>query len=109
MDVALGRRIIQLRERIVANFNAGDWEAVGLLSGYSDLIDNHARLLRSLAWGDEDYAGNALNTIRTIAEQDTKAVALIEGYLDERYEPNRRRRSSRRIRTLARKAICGTN
>lgn len=56
-----------------------------MLSGYSDLIDNHPRLLRSLSFGDEDYAGNALSVIRTIAEQDTKALAPVEVYIDERY------------------------
>ena len=58
MDLELGKKIIAIRERIVSNFDHGHWEEVGLLTGFSDLIDGHQRLLRSLSWGDEDYAGN---------------------------------------------------
>ena len=46
MDLALGKRLIDLRGRIVANFDSGNWEEVGLLTGHSDVINNHDRLLR---------------------------------------------------------------
>jgi hypothetical protein len=85
VDVPLGKRIIQLRERIVAGFNAGDWEAVGLLTGHSDVIDEHPRLIRSLQWGDEDYSGNVLNVLRTISERDAGSLRDIEEYVDEHY------------------------
>ena len=64
VDFELGKRILLLRERVVAEFTSGDWEEVGLLTGFSDLITKHPRLLRSLLWGDEDYAGNALTIIK---------------------------------------------
>ena len=84
-DYELGKRILALRERVVADFNAGDWEEVGLLTGYSDMISKHPRLLRSLSWGDEDYAGNALTLIKRIAEQDENAFAIIEKHVAEKY------------------------
>ena len=85
MDVALGKRIIELREKVVANFDAGNWEEVGLLTGESERINRHARLLRSLSWGDEDYAGNVLSVLRRIAEDDLKKLKIIEAYVDEHF------------------------
>jgi nucleoside 2-deoxyribosyltransferase len=85
LDVALGNRIIGLRERVVANFDAGNWEELGLLTGGSDLVDGHHRLLRSLSWGDEDYAGNALSVLREIIERDMRTLPVIESYLDEKF------------------------
>lgn len=85
VDFELGKRIISLRERVVAEFNSGDWEEIGLLTGFSDLISKHPRLLRSLSWGDEDYAGNALSIIKRIAEQNQDAFVVFEKYVAERY------------------------
>jgi len=85
VDYDLGRRILALRERVVADFNTGDWEEIGLLTGYSDLISEHPRLLRSLSWGDEDYAGNALTIIKRIAELDENAFAIFEKHVAEKY------------------------
>jgi hypothetical protein len=85
VDYDLGKRILALRERVVADFNAGDWEEVGLLTGHSDLISKHPRLLRSLSWGDEDYAGNALTIIKRIAELDENAFAIFEKHVAEKY------------------------
>lgn len=85
VDYDLGKRILALRERVVADFDAGDWEEIGLLTGFSDLISNHPRLLRSLSWGDEDYAGNALTIIKWIAEQNRNAFAVFEKHVAEKY------------------------
>jgi hypothetical protein len=74
-----GQRILALRETVVAHFDANDWDEVGLLTGFSDPIHNHPRLLRSLSFGDEDYAGCALAMIRNIAEHDDKAFRLLSG------------------------------
>ncbi|MGA6149909.1 hypothetical protein [Stenotrophomonas sp. NPDC077461] len=85
MDVASGHRIIDLRGRVVSNFDAGNWEEIGLLTGASPIIKGHSRLLRSLAWGDEDYAGNALVVLSAIAHQNPAALSIIEDYLETRF------------------------
>lgn len=56
MDIEHGHRILSLKDRIVADFTRENWVELGLLTGFHNLINNHARLLRSLHWGDEDYA-----------------------------------------------------
>ena len=85
IDKGLGNRILALRQKVVADFNAEDWEEVGLLTGFSDLISKHPRLLRSLSWGDEDYSGNTLTIIKRIAEQDENAFELFEEHVAEKY------------------------
>lgn len=85
MDAALGNRLIDLRARIVDGFDAGNWEEPGLLTGASDLITRHPRLLRSLAWGDEDYAGNVLTIVRHMVESDPRTLPIIETYLDKNF------------------------
>lgn len=85
MDKDLGQRIIELRNKIVANFSSENWEEVGLLTGQSKTIDNHPRLLRSLNWGDEDYSGNVLSVLRSIAEDNLNAFNMIEEYVNKRF------------------------
>lgn len=85
VDLILGKRILALRERVAAEFGGADWQEVGLLTGYSDLISKHPRLLRSLAFGDEDYAGNALEIIKKIAERDEPAFKVFEQFVAEKY------------------------
>ncbi len=85
MDTALGNRLIELRARIVDAFDAGNWEELGLLTGATDVIMRHPRLLRSLSWQDEDYAGNVLTVLRRIVEQDPRTLAIIEAYVDKRF------------------------
>ena len=85
VEFELGKRILALRERVVAEFTSGDWEEVGLLTGFSDAISKHPRLLRSLSWGDEDYAGNVLHIIKHIAEQNEEAFLVFEKYVAEKY------------------------
>ena len=85
MNLELGERILALRERTMANFDASNWEEVGLLTGCDDIIDKHPRLLRSLSWGDEDYAGNVLNVLKSIYGRDPTALGVFERYIDRHY------------------------
>jgi hypothetical protein len=85
IEVEFGKRILALRERVVAEFTLTDWEEVGLLTGFSDMISKHDRLLRSLSWGDEDYAGNALNIIKSIAVINKESFVVFEKYVAEKY------------------------
>jgi hypothetical protein len=86
MDQKLGKRVIDLRAEIVANFTHGNWQEVGLLTGYSEAIDNYPRLLRSLSWGDDDYSGNVLGILQQIAQRDLKAFSEIERYVYSHFD-----------------------
>jgi hypothetical protein len=86
MDLEQGQRILRLRERIVSNFTSENWQEIGLLTGFSDLINRHQRLLRSLSWGDEDYSGNVLNVLTGIASQNSDSIDVFEQYVNEKFE-----------------------
>lgn len=81
-------QLLEIRDRIVANFLEEHWLEIGLLTGYDQLIQGHDRLLRSLHWGDEDYSGNVLKILTIIASQNDRAIKQIEDYLDARFEGN---------------------
>ena len=85
MEKTLGHRILAIRERIVSHFDTNDWKEIGFLTGQSKIIDGHSRLLRSLSWGDEDYAGNVLTVLGRIAERDDQAMKEFERFLDWKY------------------------
>ena len=85
MDITIGKQLIELRARIVNGFDLANWEELGLLTGASELISRHPRLLRSLSWGDEDYAGNVLTVLRRIVERDPRTLPVIESYLNEHF------------------------
>ena len=86
MDKATANRLFEIRRRILEHFDAGNWEEIGLLTGAFAMINRHPRLLRSLSWSDEDYAGNVLTVVRQIVEADPRALPLIEEYLDRNFE-----------------------
>ena len=81
MDRELGYRLIELRKRIVSSFDAESWEELGLLTGMTEIIVGHDRLLRSLHWNDEDYAGNVLTVIRRMVTRDPSCLKTIDDYL----------------------------
>src|SRR5262249_56909780 len=78
-------KIVGLSQRVVANFDYGNWTEVGLLTGLSEAIDAYPRLLRSLNWGDPDYSGNVLGFLRMIAERSPKAFHAFEQYVEQRF------------------------
>ena len=82
---ALAKRALALRTRVAAEFTSSDWIEIGLLTGYSQQINEHNRLLRSLSFGDEDYAGNALEVIVKIADSNPEAFNTFEQFVAERY------------------------
>jgi hypothetical protein len=85
IDTKTGECLLALRTRIVADFDNGNWEELGLLTGSTTLITEHPRLLRSLAWGDEDYAGNALTVLRTMVEKTPAVLSIIESYVNKTF------------------------
>jgi hypothetical protein len=85
LEKALANRLIALRARIIADFDASNWEELGLRTSSSDTIEGHSRLLRSLHWGDEDYASNVLSVLRSLVEQNPRTLPIIESYVDANF------------------------
>src|SRR5690606_18854068 len=76
-NINTNQLILELKQKIEENFNESDWSEVGLLTNMSDLIENHPRLLRSLYWGDNDYAANIINILKEIHSKDSNALNII--------------------------------
>ena len=80
-----GPLIIELKRRIEEDFTSGNWEEIGLLTDCSHIISNHSRLLRSLHFGDEDYGGNIISVLRSMADHNPDALTIVKSFLDEWY------------------------
>lgn len=68
LDAAARRKIIDLKNVAVANFNSSHWLELGALTNQYDRVENHPRLLRSLSFNDDDYDGCAIQVLTAIAE-----------------------------------------
>lgn len=79
------KRLIGLSRIAVANFNAGDWQALGVYTGDLKTITGHDRLLRSLSFGDPDYSGNAHGVLFQLVENNPKSLQIIEDYIHDHY------------------------
>jgi hypothetical protein len=58
--------VLAIQKAIQETFSDSDWKELGYRTGADELIDKHPRLIRSLHWGDSDYAGHVLDMIEYI-------------------------------------------
>lgn len=75
------RKISIITKYIIENFSASDWLLLGQLTGKTNLITGHPRLLRAMSFGDDDYefcASQILDQIFTT----TKDEHFIEETID---------------------------
>jgi hypothetical protein len=86
LDLADSKKVVFLADIAVEKFDAGDWTRIGFLTGCSHIIDGHNRLLRSLSWGDPDYAGNALEVLGDIVKGNPSNLQIIEDYIGDKFE-----------------------
>jgi hypothetical protein len=69
---------------IIVQFTASDWTRLGLLTGTSEIIDDHPRLLRSLQWDDDDYPSCVTSVVGLLFDElsTRELVAAIEDIID---------------------------
>lgn len=79
------KRLIALSRTAVADFHAGDWQTLGAHTGQMNVITGHDRLLRSLSFGDPDYAGNAHAMLFKLVELDHANLDVIADYIGSVY------------------------
>lgn len=65
-----GRLMLGLQAAICQIFDAGDWHEFGHRTGRHDFIVGHNRLLRSLSWGDPDYASCVFEVLGQMTKND---------------------------------------
>lgn len=71
--------VVALKRYIEARFTTGDWRELGHLTGTLGIIESNPRLLRSLEWGDPDYAGCVIEVLPLILKRaEGGANAVVE-------------------------------
>lgn len=85
LDPAQQKRLLPLKASIVGHFTTENWHDVGALTGCLDLVKGHDRLLRSLSWDDDDYPGNVISVLTSMAGRDPDNLTLIEDYVSSRF------------------------
>lgn len=72
--------ILLLGDAIKETFNDSDWTKIGYLTGIHEWINGHARLLRSLRWGDDDYEGHVLDAVARMLKLDPSNQRRLTDY-----------------------------
>lgn len=91
LDRARIARIKNIKDRVVAEFDAGDWELLATYLGEDGkIINGHSRLLRSLSWGDPDYPACVADVIGQITIKEPAALDLIDSMLKEKSAPEKK-------------------
>lgn len=78
-----GPQLVQLKNSVVADFDASNWMELGALTNTLDEVENHGRLLRSLSWGDSDYDGLALTFLRKMIGPNDENLAVVQDYISK--------------------------
>jgi hypothetical protein len=77
-------QIVSLKNRISGCFGETEWRELGMMTGQYELVDSHARLLRSLSFGDEDYEGNVLSVLQKMIAADDANMEIIANYIEQK-------------------------
>lgn len=77
-----GKRLLALRRAIAAKFDEENWRDIALLTDSGEMISNHPRLLRSLSFGDDDYAACVSEILPAIIDKDPGNAQKLEDLVD---------------------------
>ena len=79
------KKILSLVDVIKGSFDASNWLELGLLTDQGSTIQGHGRLLRSLSFGDDDYAGHVLAVIMSIVRANPDNLGIVEDYVQGKF------------------------
>lgn len=79
-----GPQLIQLKNVVVADFDASNWRELGALTNTLDQVESHNRLLRSLSWGDDDYDGLTLTFLRKMIGPNDENLDVVQDYVSKK-------------------------
>lgn len=77
--------ILELKDFMVENFSAENFRDIGALTGWSEQIDRHPRLLRSLSWGDPDYPACVIELLSGMERAKPETVLVVRDYLFRKF------------------------
>ncbi len=76
--------ILDIQKQIKDHFTKSDWLELGYATNTAEIINGHERLLRSLAWGDDDYSGNILEVLSKM-RQKNKGLTEVKAFIASKY------------------------
>jgi len=76
----LNKKVLLFGKAIEAVFTSSEWMEVGYLTDTADWIKGHARLLRSLSWGDPDYKEHVFSAVKVILAKDPENLRKVLEY-----------------------------
>jgi serine/threonine protein kinase len=85
-NIERGKALLAIKNLVVENFTAENWRELGILTQSSDLVRTHPRLLRSLSWGDDDYAANVIEVLESIFNKDSSNADIALTYCGEHFD-----------------------
>lgn len=84
LDMVHIAKVQKIKDEVIMHFDAGDWMLLRTYLGDSgSIISSHPRLLRSLAFGDDDYPSCVAEVVSSIIAAEPQAIKLIESMLDK--------------------------
>lgn len=79
-------RLMEVKDFIVSHaFSESDWYNIGVLTDSYSVVKHHPRLLRSIAFKDDDYEGCVVQVLMKMAEKNEKNLDGIISYLKEKF------------------------
>jgi hypothetical protein len=82
VDPSTRRALLPLKAKVAKLFDEANWLELGTLTDCYQIVKGHDRLLRSLAWGDQDYEGNVLMVLNSIIDRDPSNFGVIADYVN---------------------------
>jgi hypothetical protein len=82
MEATTRKKVAVISKYAVDTFSASDWLSLGQITGESETISSHSRLLRSLSFGDEDYSSCAIEVLNNIFERREELVDQVIEHFD---------------------------
>lgn len=87
LDGLTRKRLINIKDAIVAVWSSVDWHELEILTGCGKIIWSEDRLERSQEWGDDDYPRHVLNVLHGIVKSDNANEAIVVQYVLSKPEP----------------------
>ena len=82
MDPTERKQITVISKYAQENFNEGDWQTLGQLTGKLETIAGHPRLLRSLSFGDDDYTWCVADVLNQVFSADPGLIPEVIDHFD---------------------------
>ena len=77
--------ILQLKDIMVEHFTKENFIEVGIVTGWSQQILKHNRLLRSLSFGDDDLSGNVLEILAAMDARNDGTIGKVQAYVSTKF------------------------